>query len=298
MANKHPETDRELLTRHAFATDDKLGIRQRTHELYTVPKIDFTNWVLDRIDWRGDEWVLDLGAGPGLYFGPVKARIPQGRHFAGDFSFGMVKRQRENRFAHASKLAVLDAQTLPFADDSFDVVLANHMLYFVPEIDRAIAEIQRVLKPGGVLLAATNSAHTMPELNTLYRRALLLLTNFQYHEEEPSPTGSRFCLENGCAILGRHFYAVARYDLPSALVFPAASPVIDYLESMRDLREGQLPEGISWERFMDVMRQQVVRLAEFSGKLVVKKLSGALVATEAGAFAADYVSRLRQSRAG
>jgi SAM-dependent methyltransferase len=120
--------DRDALAHH-YATDDKLSVRYRTHERYTVPKIDFARWVLDCITWRGDEWVLDLGAGPGTYFEPVKKRIPRGRLFAGDLSLGMIQRQRENRASRGGGLINCDAQTIPFADAAFDVVLANHMLY-------------------------------------------------------------------------------------------------------------------------------------------------------------------------
>ncbi len=292
-----PGTDRQLLTERAYATDDKLSIRHRTHELYTVPQIDFTKWVLDCITWRGDEVVLDIGAGPGLYFGPVRARIPHGKLVAGDLSFGMVRRQRENYLVAGSSLLNADAQALPFPESVFDVVLANHMLYHVPDLDRALTEIRRVLKPTGVLVAATNSEHNMPEFTTLFRRALLLVTNFA-HDRQFGPvlnTAGPFTLENGLGRLAKHFYAVARYDIPSTLVFPEVEPVMAYLDSMRDLGEGQLPEGITWEQFMDVMSQQVRRLIGYAGKLVVNKLSGALVATQAGGFAGEYVAMLKQS---
>ena len=171
-------TDRDILTHRAYRDDSKLNVRRRTHELYTVPQHDFAAWALDCIDWRGDEVVLDLGAGSGGYFEPVKARIPYGQHVAGDLSLGMVLRQRQAAASRGTALANLDAQRLPFADATFDVVLANHMLYHVPDIDAALAEVRRVLKPTGMLVAATNSLQNMPELGTLYRRAILLLTNF------------------------------------------------------------------------------------------------------------------------
>ncbi len=291
MTNR-TRTDRQILAHH-YASDDKLAVRYRTHELYTVPKIDFIDWVLRNVAWRGDEWVLDLGAGPGLYFEPVKKRIPHGRHFAVDLSFGMVKRQLEQEAHVGSGLFNADAQALPFADGVFDIVLANHMLYHVPDLDQAIAEIHRVLRPEGLLVAATNSINNMPEINTLYRRALLLLTEFEYNEELPRSDAATFSLENGSAILGRHFFAVARYDLPSALVFQHPEPVLAYLDSMRDIREPQLPGNVTWEAYMDIMHQQVARLIDHSGRLVVKKLAGVMVATDAGGFAADYVCKLR-----
>lgn len=287
-----PGTNRDLLTQQAYADDAKLNIRRRTHELYTVPRIDFGQWVVDRIAWRGDERVLDVGAGPGSYFEPVKRRIPEGVHVAGDLSFGMLRRQRQNDYAAGSHLANIDVQTLPYGDDSFDVVLANHMLYHVPDLDLAVQEIKRVLKPDGLLIAATNSVQNMPEFNTLYRRALLLLTNFEYQSEVLRSDAHRFSLEDGIMRLSRHFYAVARYDLPSALVFSEPDPVIAYFESTRDLQEATLPEGITWEAFIDVMRQQVTRLIDHSGQLVVKKLSGVIVATNEGGFAAEYVRAL------
>lgn len=287
-----PGTNRDLLTQQAYADDAKLNIRRRTHELYTVPRIDFGQWVVDRIAWRGDERVLDVGAGPGSYFEPVKRRIPEGVHVAGDLSFGMLRRQRQNDYAAGSHLANIDVQTLPYGDDSFDVVLANHMLYHVPDLDLAVQEIKRVLKPDGLLIAATNSVQNMPEFNTLYRRALLLLTNFEYQSEVLRSDAHRFSLEDGIMRLSRHFYAVARYDLPSALVFSEPDPVIAYFESTRDLQEATLPEGITWEAFIDVMRQQVTRLIDHSGRLVVKKLTGVIVATNEGGFAAEYVRAL------
>ena len=270
--------------------DNSLITRRRIHQEYTVPRLDFNQWTLDRVNWRGDERVLDLGAGAGSYFAAVQARIPHGRHVAGDISMRMIARQKE----HDAPVGCtnLNAEALPFPDDTFDVVLANHMLYHVNDIDAALVEIHRVLKPHGLLLAATNSASNMPELNTLYRRAILLLTNFRHKEEISTNTAERFSLENGPAILSRHFYAVARYDLPSALIFPEAAPIIEYLDSTRDLRESTLPDGISWEQFMAVMRQQIVRLVAYAGQMVVKKLNGVLVATDGGGFAGELVGKL------
>jgi len=292
MTSERPATDRDLV-RRAYASDDRLEVRRRTHELYTVPRVDFAQWVLDCIPWRGDERVLDLGAGSGSYFGPVRARIPAGQLVAGDLSPGMIRSQQANAAAHGVRPVNLDAQALPFPAGSFDVVLANHMLYHVPDTDAALSEIRRVLRPEGLLLAATNSVHTMPELGTLSRRALLLLTDFSGDVEALASDASNFCLENGLQFLGRHFYAVARYDLPSTLVFLEPEPVLAYLESMRDLQEPLLPPGIAWEDYMGVMREQVTRLIGHAGKLVVRKLSGALVATQEGGFAAGFVRLLR-----
>jgi ubiquinone/menaquinone biosynthesis C-methylase UbiE len=67
-----------------------------------------------------------------------------------------------------------DVEALPFDDDSFDLVLANYMLYHVPDLDQAIAELRRVLCPGGTLLAATNGQGHMHELWQMEEQAVVV----------------------------------------------------------------------------------------------------------------------------
>ena len=78
MNDSNTPTDHHVITQRAYATDEHLAVRIRTHELYTRPEIDFPAWVLDKIPWRGDERVLDVGAGSGNYFDLVQARVPHG----------------------------------------------------------------------------------------------------------------------------------------------------------------------------------------------------------------------------
>ncbi len=94
--------ERDMLTKEAYATDEHLAVRYRTHELYSQPQIDFPKWVVDTLLWRGDEWVLDVGSGPGLYFDLVRQRAPDGRLIAGDLSFGMARQARTDTSHGAS----------------------------------------------------------------------------------------------------------------------------------------------------------------------------------------------------
>jgi SAM-dependent methyltransferase len=288
-----PGTDRDILTHKVYATDEMLAIRQRTHELYSVPKINFAEWVLDRISWQGDEQVLDIGAGSGTYFDLVTARIPGGRLVAGDLSLGMLRKAAQR--TDACPVINSDVQALPFPDRSFDVVLANHMLYHVPNIDGGLAEIRRVLKPSGAVIAATNSQYNLPEFEQLFRRTYHLLGVVGPETEPMKQTAHHFQLEDGTAKLARHFFAVARYDLPGAFIFPEAQPAIDYINSTRALREPQLPRRIGWDDFITVLSDQIQRLINHFGELIVNKLTGVLVATDEGAFARDYVSILNKN---
>lgn len=273
------------VVRQQYANDSHLKVRQETHEQYTVPKVDFPDWVLQRSQWRGDEHVLDIGSGSGSYYSRLRRHWPDVTYQAVDISSGVLKKHPGRRNA-----LVGDAEHLPFPDQCFDVVMANHMLYHVTELERAILEARRVLKPDGVFMAATNSLNSMPEFHALFRRGMLLLsTPGKIYSNPPLPAQINFALENGTRILSHYFYGVVRHDLPSTLVFPSVEPVMAYLESTRSVREPQLPESIHWEELMLVMREQVNRVMNHFGQLVVNKVTGVLIASNGGGFIREFV---------
>ncbi|NDJ62616.1 MAG: methyltransferase domain-containing protein [Chloroflexi bacterium] len=272
--------------RQQYANDQFLRTRQTMHQEYSVPKVHFPDWVLDRIEWRGDEVVLDVGAGTGTYYDSLRTRWPDVKYYGFDKSAGILKTHRA-----PATLAVADAEHLPFPDETFDVVMANHVLYHVPNIEQAISECRRVLKPDGLLVTATNSQHTMPEFQALFRRALILLSapGHVYNQVPNNP----FSLESGVPLLARQFYAVVRHDLPSAFVFPSIEPVMDYLQSWRSMREPELPGDIKWDELMVVVQDQIDRVMNHFGELIVNKISGVLIATNSGGFIQEYVRRLQ-----
>ena len=297
-----PGTDRDNLMHNAYASDEALVVRQRTHDLYTSPRINFPEWVLNRIAWRGDEQVLDVGMGSGLYFEAIQARIPNGRLIGADLSLGMVQHAAHLSSASHVGLANTDVQALPFPDHFFDVVLANHMLYHIPNINQALTELRRVLKPEGLLIAATNARYNgnndfnMGEFDNLIGRGCQGLgmrrSEIETLMETIHQSTGEFTLENAPGILSHHFFAVQRSDLPGTLIFPEAQPAVDYVNSMRALREPFLPASIPWSALILAIKSWLESRMTFSSYLAVPKLSGVLVATNRGGFVHDYAQRL------
>jgi SAM-dependent methyltransferase len=279
--------------RDMYASQDSWRTRKEIHDRYTVPPRDMILWALGCVRWRGDEVVLDVGCGPGRWYQPLKERCPKVIYYGLDFFPRMID-------SHPASLTlnIADAQYLPFPDHTFDVVMANHMLFHVPDPERAVREFRRVLKPAGLVLATTNSVHNMPELQALLRRAVTLLA-------PPGVTNPRapvqhtdlFSLESGTRILSRYFYAVVRHDLPGNLVFTNAEPIITYIQSTRSLRESDLPPGVRWDDVMLIMRDQINRLIEHFGELQISKLTGALIATDQGDFIHEYLTHQAESPA-
>ena len=282
-----PESVQAEGIRRYYATDQNLRIEDETYAKFAVPKLDFVSWTLDTVAWQGDEVVLDLGCGRGNHYSQLLKRELDLSYFALDLSPFMLLHHP----AGCERLAIGDGMRLPYTEASFDVVMANHVLYHLQDIDDGLAEIKRVLKPGGKILAATNSIHTMPELQVLIRRAIVLLSANGAQVHPPTLPSDSFALENGTRILARHFYAVVRHDLPGQLIFDDIDPAIDFLESMRDLRQHRLPADVAWDDMMLIMRQQITQLIQLMGKLELNAVAGALVASDCGDFIQDFIER-------
>jgi len=109
-----------------------------------------------------------------------------------------------------------DVQGLEFDDGGFDVVVAAWMLYHVPDLDRGLAEIARVLRPGGTLVAATNSRFHLIELRELVGSG-------------PSPL--KFSREDGEEQLAPHFRSVRRVDLDGTIELADRVEVDDYVRA-------------------------------------------------------------------
>jgi SAM-dependent methyltransferase len=155
--------------------------------------------------------VLEVGCGWGELAEWV-ARETGAEVVATDLSPRMVELARERGI----DATVADVQLLPFDDGAFDVVVAAWMLYHVPDLDRGLGEIARVLRPGGKLVAATNSITHLLELRELVGSG---------------PSSITFSRESGQELLERHFVAVRREDIDGTLSFADRDEVEEYVRA-------------------------------------------------------------------
>jgi SAM-dependent methyltransferase len=209
-----PGIDRRHLQAEAYADSTKLRARGAIYQWRTPPGA-IGDWVLGRTDWPPGCRVLDVGCGPGSYLGLLSAV----RAVGVDLSAGMAREAS----VHAPVL-VADAAALPFADAAFDRVLAPHMLYHCPDIPAAVAELRRVVRPGGVLIAVTNSVEHLAELRAVRRVAA---------GADRPPISERFNLENGAPLLGASFTSVRIEAFNGEVAVPEVAPVVDYVESVQ-----------------------------------------------------------------
>ncbi len=166
-----------------YRTDANLRIRQETHAKFTVG-LPLEDLVDNALQLEPLKDLLDVGTANGAF--PIRLRQAghKGRLVGLDFSSGMIEQAKSN--STNIEFIVGNAMELPFPNHSFDVITARHMLYHVPDINKALLEIKRVLKPDGRFLALTNADGYLQDYWRVIRMVLGKNSAFQGFLEEHS----------------------------------------------------------------------------------------------------------------
>jgi SAM-dependent methyltransferase len=258
-----PRTDRDVLTNRQYATGRNLAARAALYQ-WQIPEVDFPAWVLGQRPWSEGERVLDVGCGYGAYLSTVRRFTP--RVTALDLSLGIL---RETDAAVPKVNG--DVSALPFADGAFDVVVAAHMLYHVPDIASAVRELRRVLRPGGEALVATNGRDDKPEImNVLHEAAKRPAGTYR-------KTDSRFLLDDAVAELGACFTDVRVTHIRTEIAVPSDEPVVAYVESIRTAAEPAL--AVEWSELCSSVRALVRAEITSHGAFRVTTHSGVVIAS-------------------
>ena len=214
-----------------YGTSDKLNTRISIHDKYSTNKQGFGNWISEHYRIPEGASVLELGCGTGDMWKGKHALISRcSRLVLSDFSEGMVNKTKETLAAESGiEYLTVDIQSIPFPDHTFDVVIANMMLYHVPDLAKGLSEVRRVLKEGGTFYCATYGENGMMEyigsLFTDYGVGTSINTNFT--------------LQNGKEALSPFFTDVERDLYEDSLAVTEVEDLVDYvfsLSGMTDLR--------------------------------------------------------------
>lgn len=217
--------DEKILSQYKTATN--LNTRISIHEKYSTNKQPFGEWITDHYEIYPGFRILELGCGTGDVWKSRGSLLKDGCLLTlTDFSEGMLEQAKQNTLGWKQvDYKVVDIQEIPFEDCSFDIVIANMMLYHVPDLDRGLSEVRRVLKPDGQFYCATYGEHGIMEFinDTLH--------DYGIHGQ----IGKTFTLQNGSVSLKRHFSSVHRFIREDGLAINQIDDFIEYVMSLSSL---------------------------------------------------------------
>jgi ubiquinone/menaquinone biosynthesis C-methylase UbiE len=213
-----------------YIKNDTLSTRIGLHDKYSVNKYGWGNWVFDQYAFQDGMNILELGCGSAGMWLNRDSRLPKhSRIVLSDYSALMVEKAKSLLHDQPSfSFEQIDIQNIPYGRDSFDIVIANHMLYHVPDQEKALSQVYRVLKEGGLFYATTLGKNSLKELQDIYRR-LEGRASFSYSENVS------FTLENGAALLGKYFSGIEQRQYMDSLKVTNIDDLIAYIKSYNEV---------------------------------------------------------------
>jgi len=211
-----------------YSNAEKLNARISLHTRFSTNDYGWFKWVFDHYKLGSEARILELGCGPGDLWLQNAHRVPVDWEITlSDFSPGMVYQARDNLDgqSHPYTFRVADAQSIPFGADHFHAVIANHFLYHVPDCEKALSEIYRVLAPGGWFFSTTVGEGHLEEISDLAIKFDPAAEDVFLSAERP------FTLENGKAQLQDWFRQVKVDRYPDSLIVTEVQPLVDYVLS-------------------------------------------------------------------
>lgn len=217
--------ERSLKTQYQNAAN--ITARIRLHSLYSTNPLGWFVWLYQQASIQDGMKILEIGCGNGaLWQQNLSVLPPHVQIVLSDISAGMIH-DVQNRFRNDARFScmVFDAAHMPFDDNTFDLVIANHMLFYCDDLSQVLQECARVLRVNGHLEASTYSSRHMKEITELVQSfsPQIVLSKDKLYE--------KFGLDHGAQLLSPYFGDIERRKYQDSIVLHEAEPLIAYILS-------------------------------------------------------------------
>lgn len=245
-------TGMEESLKNQYQNASNISSRINLHSLYSKNQEGWFPWILRQCALTPDMRVLELGCGDGSLWRDQNQLIPDYIHITlSDVSDGMLRDARraigtrDKRFSfHA-----FDCHQIPYPNESIDLVIANHLLFYCEDIEAVCLEVNRVLKPGGRFLCSTYGLNHMKEISQLvtdFDQRIVLSADKLYE---------RFGRENGLELLSPIFPDAHWERYEDSLLVTDPDPLISYILSCHGNQNQYLLDH--YNEFRSFVKKQV-----------------------------------------
>jgi len=249
-----------------YSNDKNLSARMNLHAKHSSNKQGFFAWLWEQYEFSENCRILELGCGNGAQW--ENKVLPDGCNvILSDFSDGMVNIVKEKYGEYKSfSFRQIDIQDIKMPDATFDIIIANHMLYHVPDLNKALSEVKRVLKTGGKFYSST-----------IGNGGMLLFLQEAFKRFKPDTTAYMqqfsFNLQNGLEILNGYFSDAKRLDYIDSLIVTETQDLMDWIKS------GMAIENYS-EQELDGLFHYFEDIRKKDGAINIPKESGLFISVK------------------
>lgn len=214
-----------------YLNASNISARISLHQMYSTGRPGWFQWIYDNCSICRNMNILELGCGSGTFWTVNLDKLPPDINVTiTDISEGMIRDAKRNitnsgLTQYNFSYNTTDCCNIPYPDNSFDIVIANHVLFYCNPVIKAVNEIHRVLKPGGRLICSTYSSRHMQEINQLvsdFDSRIVLSADRLY---------TIFGLDNGCQLLNNDFKQIEKKLYKDSLIVDKTEPLIEYIMS-------------------------------------------------------------------
>jgi len=269
---KEAITDPSILKLSSYKDPLQIEKRGAIYE-YTYPHYIIEDEVIDLLGLIGDKSLLDVGCGGGRMLLKAAERYPDAKLVGVDISPGMYAFAEEVARKEGMHITFQesDIMNLPYDDNSFDRVSCMHMLYHVPDIERAVAELSRVVSSNGVVVITANSIKSKPALRMLKQEAAKLM-----NVDEIPEMDIRFNVDDGHSVLSSQFQHLERKLYISTLRLTETRPYVDYFDSTKHFWSNK-PTDVQWSDVLDMVRFYIQEEIDRAGSFEEQNIFGAYI---------------------
>lgn len=257
--------EQDLLEQYKNSTN--INIRIKLHEKYSINPIHWFEWMFSQYHLDNGMKVLEIGCGNGELWQQNQKNIPNIQLTLTDISQGMLD-DAKNRLKDIKDIdyQCFDCHQIPYDNQTFDIVIANHVLFYVQDIEQVLKEINRVLKNDGIFYCSTYGKKHMKEITDLIKEfnPKITLSNIKLYDV--------FGLENGKIILEPYFKKIETLIHDDYLLVNYVNDIINYILSCHgNQSEFILKDYESFKRYMEKKVKNEIKITKAAGIFICRK---------------------------